>query len=93
MTATYHARMMSADSSGEGHYTFEAEAGLMKKTADEVVQVFFAHVEKDVLRNHVDWELNGVIKNKDLGVVTAMGSLVTDDAHSAMPFLVMISAK
>ncbi|NJL09189.1 MAG: hypothetical protein HC900_13860 [Methylacidiphilales bacterium] len=63
--ATYTARMMSADGAGEGHYTFEAEADLMKKTADEIVGVFFAHVEKDVLKQHVDWELNGVEQEQE----------------------------
>lgn len=91
--ATFHARMMSADSSGEGHYTFEADADLMKRTADEIVSVFFHHVEEEVLRGKVDWELNSVFKNKQHGVVTAMGGLITDEDQPAMPFLVMISAK
>ncbi len=90
--ATYNARMMSGDGAGEGHYTFEADADLMKKTADEIVGVFFQHVEKEVLKHNVDWELNGASKNKAHGVVTAMGGLITDDDHPAMPFLVMISA-
>ncbi len=93
MTQTYIARMMSADGSGEGNYAFEADANLMKMTADEIVQVFFTHVEHEVLRNDVDWELNSVFKNKECGVVTAMGSLITDGTQAAMPFLVMISAK
>lgn len=91
--ATYTARMMSAESGSEGIYTFEADGNLMKLTADEIVGVFFSYVEEKVLKQNVDWELNSAIKNKQHGVVTAMGALVTDDDQPGMPFLVMISAK
>lgn len=91
--ATYIARMMSADSKGEGSYTFEADDKLMKKPADEIVQVFFDHVDQKVLSHHVDWELNGAVKNKELEVVTALGSLEIADGQPALPFLLMISSK
>ena len=92
--ATYYARMMSADSpSGEGSYTFESDDKLMKRTADEIVNVFFDYVEADILKGNVDWELNGAVKNKEHGVVTAIGALVTDEGQASMPFLLMISTK
>jgi hypothetical protein len=89
--ATYTARMMSADTGGEGLYTFEADANLMKRTADEIVGVFFDHVEDEILQQHVDWELNSAMKSKPHGVVTAMGALFTDDDQPSMPFLLMIA--
>lgn len=90
--ATYTARMMSAETGGEGLYTFEADSNLMKRTADEIVGVFFDHVEHTVLKQNVDWELNSAMKSKAHGVVTAMGALVTEDDQPSMPFLLMISA-
>lgn len=90
--AIYTARMMSADTGGEGHYMFEADGNLMKRTADEIVGVFFDHVEAQVLRHNVDWELNSAMKSKPHGIVTAMGALVTDDDQASLPFLLMISA-
>lgn len=89
--ATYTARMMSADGNGEGVYTFDADDKLMKKPADEIVQVFFDYVDQKVLKQHVDWELNGAIKNKELNVVTAMGSLEIEEGQPSLPFLLMIA--
>ena len=64
----------------------------MKRTADEIVAVFFDHVEEKVLKHNVDWELNSAMKNKAHGVVTAMGDLVTDADQASLPFLLMIAA-
>lgn len=92
--ATYHARMLSADTaSGEGTYTFEADDKLMKKPADEIVGVFFSYVENEILKGQYDWELNGAIKNKELGIVTAIGALELEEGKPPLPFLLMISAK
>lgn len=88
---TYYARMLDAETGGEGAYEFEGPPTLMKKTADEIVGAFFDHVESKVLRQHVDWEINGVMKNKERGVVTAMGSLIPEKDEPSLPFLLMIS--
>ncbi|MDX2202664.1 MAG: hypothetical protein NW223_07935 [Hyphomicrobiaceae bacterium] len=87
----YHARMLSADGSGEAAYTFEGPPNLMELTADEVVSVFFAHVEKSILQQHVDWEINGILKNKERRVVTALGSLIPHKNDPPLPFLLLIS--
>lgn len=91
--ATFFARMMDAATGGEGRYRFEGPADLMSKTADEIVGAFFAYVEAEVLTNHADWEINGVMKNRERGVVTAMGSLIPEKNDPPMPFLLMISNK
>ena len=90
---TYYARMMDAETGGEGSYRFEGPDNLMKLTADEIVSAFFTAVEPTILKNHVDWEINGAMKNKERSVVTAMGALVPDRNEPDMPFLLMISEK
>jgi len=87
----FHARMMDASTGGEGAYEFEGPENLFSKTADEIVSTFFEHIERDVLKNHADWEINGVLKNKERRVVTAIGSLIPSADDAPMPFLVMIS--
>lgn len=89
--ATYYARMLDGETSGEGSYVFEGPSDLMSRTADEIVGVFFDHVEKQVLKSHVDWEINGVLKNRERRIVTAMGSLIPAKDDSPMPFLLLIS--
>jgi hypothetical protein len=89
---TYRARMLDADTGGEGRYQFDGPPDLMSRTADEIVTVFFDHVEKEVLRRHADWEINGVLKNRERGVVTAIGSLIPAKNDPPLPFLLMISA-
>lgn len=90
---TYHARMLDADTGGEGRCRFEAPADLMSRTADEIVAIFFDHVEQQVLGRHADWEINGVMKNRERGVVTAIGSLIPARHDPPLPFLLMISAE
>lgn len=89
--ARYVARMLDAETGGEGIYQFEGPDQLMQRTADEIVSVFFDRVEKQILAHHVDWEINGVMKNRERGVVTAMGTLIPDKATPPLPFLLLIS--
>lgn len=89
--ATYYARMLDAATNGEGAYTFEGPTDLMSKTADEIVTTFFDYVENDVLKTHADWEINGVMKNKERHIVTALGSLIAEKNDPPMPFLLLIS--
>ncbi|MDX2309003.1 MAG: hypothetical protein NW216_12240 [Hyphomicrobium sp.] len=88
---TYYARMMDAATGGEGSYRFEGPEDLMKRTADEVVTVFFEAIGPKILESMVDWEVNGALKNRDRGIVTAMGALIPDRNEPDMPFLLMIS--
>lgn len=88
---TYHARMLDGEGKGEGSYEFDGPPDLMKKTADEIVTVFFDYVEKEVLKTNADWEVNGVMKNKERGIVTAIGSLIPETNDPPMPFLLLIS--
>jgi hypothetical protein len=91
--ATFHAQMIDAETGGEGNYRFEAAADLMNQTGDEIVTVFFNQVESELLRGHADWELNGVMNNRDRRVVTAMGSLIPEKNDPPLPFLLMISER
>lgn len=89
--ATYYARMLAGEGSGEGSYVFDGPPDLMQRTADEIVGVFFDHVERDVLKTAADWEINGVMKNKERKIVTAIGSLIPEKNDAPMPFLLLIS--
>jgi hypothetical protein len=89
--ATYHARMLDAETGGEGSYDFEGPQDLMSRTADEIVTVFFDHVEQKILHHHTDWEVNGIMKNRERRVVTAMGSLLANGDEPPLPFLLLIS--
>lgn len=88
---TYQARMLDAETSGEGNYEFQGPDDLLQRTADEIVGVFFEHVEREVLRHNADWEINGVMKNKERGIVTAIGSLIPEKNDPPLPFLLLIS--
>lgn len=89
--AKYYARVLAADKDAEGAYTFEGPDDLFDVTADEIVNLFFNHIEHEILKHHADWEINGILKNKDRRVVTALGSLIAQQGASPMPFLLMIS--
>jgi len=88
---TYFGRMLDAETGGEGSYQFEGPEDLMQRTADEVVSIFFEQVEPRVLRHHVDWEVNGVFKNRERRIVSAIGSLIPQKDEPALPFLLLIS--
>jgi hypothetical protein len=53
----------------------------MSRPADDVVAAFFEHADRAIFtREHVEYELNGVVKNKKQKTVMAIGSLqVSDD--------------
>lgn len=91
--ATYYAKLLDAETNGEGAYSFEGPPDLMRKTADEIVAAFFDHVEQNVLKDGADWEVNGVMKNKERGIVTAIGSLIPEKDDAPMPFLLLISSQ
>lgn len=89
--ATYYARMMDGTTGGEGSYEFPGPDDLMSRTADEIVTTFFDHIENEILRRHADWELNGAMKNRPRGVVTAIGTLIPEKEDEPLPFLLMIA--
>ncbi|MCG8559472.1 MAG: hypothetical protein MI824_06720 [Hyphomicrobiales bacterium] len=87
----YEAKMLNtAEGSLAGSYPFDAPDDLLGKPADQVVRAFFEHVDKEILHEHVDFEMNAAFKSKDGNAVTAMGALILkDDGH--LPFLLLIS--
>ncbi len=92
--ARYQARMLDSVSGAEGAYRFEHRDDLMSRPADDIVAAFFEFAEREVFtRDHVEYELNGVLKNKDLKTVVAIGSLqLHDHPNDAQPFTIFISA-
>jgi hypothetical protein len=91
--ASYQARMLDSVSGAEGAYRFEHRDDLMKRPADEVVAAFFEYAEREVFaRDHVEYELNGVLKNKDANTVVAIGTLhMHDHPKDQQPFTIFIS--
>jgi hypothetical protein len=93
--AKYQVRMLDSVSGGEGTYSFEHRDDLMKRPADEIVAAFFEYADRTVFtHDHVDYELNGVIKNQDLKTVVAIGQLHRreHEDHGGQPFTIFISA-
>lgn len=88
--AKYAARLMDGNTGGEGAYTFEAADDLMKQPVDEIVDLFFTSASAKVLTEHVAWELNSVMRNKERNIVTAMGSFLHNE-DAPVPFLLLIS--
>jgi hypothetical protein len=92
----YQARMLDSVSGAEGAYTFEHRDDLMDRPADDIVAAFFEYAEREVFsRHHVEYELNGVLKNKAVKTVVAIGSLhMRDHDHPTdnRPFTLFISA-
>lgn len=89
--AHYYARMLDATTGGEGEYKFDGPDGLFRETSDEIVRVFFAHIEDEILKTHADWELKAVSKNAERRVITAIGSLIPAKDEPELPFLLFIS--
>jgi hypothetical protein len=82
---------MDAETGSEAAYKFAGPPDLMSRTADEIVGTFFDQVDSEVLQDHLDWELNAVMNNRDRRVVTAIGSLIPEKNDPPIPFLLMIS--
>lgn len=89
--ATYEATLMHGERGGEGRYKFDAEDGLMGGSAMTVVRTFMEHLQDHAGIDHIDWQVNAAMKNKDKGVVTALGNLIMND-DDEQPFVCFINA-
>ncbi len=88
----YVARMLDSVTGAEGAYRFDHRDDLMKRPADDIVAAFFEHAEREVFsRGHVEYELNGVVKNKDQKTVVAIGSLRMQGDEDFTPFTIFIA--
>ena len=91
--ASYRARMMDAETGGEGIHDFEGPDNLFDRSPVTVVRTFFeAEREHDIAHTIEDYELNAAMKNKERKTVTALGSLLLTDG-SELPFLLVIAPK
>jgi hypothetical protein len=90
--ASYLARMMDSATGAEGVYRFEHRDDLMRRPADDIVAAFFEYAERDVFtRGHVEYELNGVVKNQKQNTVVAIGSLHMQGDDDNQPFTIFIA--
>ena len=88
----YNARMMDSATGAEGAYQFEHREDLMQRPADDVVAAFFEFAEREVFeRGHLEYELNGVVKNNDYKTVVAIGSMRMQGDQDYQPFTVFIA--
>ncbi|MGX1307619.1 hypothetical protein AB7M35_002339 [Amorphus suaedae] len=91
--ATFIANMIDAETGSDNRYDFEGPDDLLDRTPVRVVRHFMEIVDRDLLpKEHIDYELNAAIKNRQLGVVTAMGSMMLERGGE-IPFLLMISKR
>lgn len=91
--ATFIANMIDAETGSDNRYDFEGPDDLLDRTPVRVVRHFMEIVDRELLpKEHIDYELNAAIKNRQLGVVTAMGSMMLERGGE-IPFLLMISKR
>lgn len=91
--ATYRARMMDADSGGEGIYDYEDDEDLLRQSPVRVIRNFMEHVGRDIIpENYEDYELNAAFKNDTAQVIAGLGSLILVN-RPPLPFVIMISSK
>jgi hypothetical protein len=89
--ASFVARMMDAETGGEGRYVFQAPDDLFQRTPIQVVRAFMDHVDRDEFpHQHIEYELNAAFRSQDRKVVTAMGQLILEHLPP-IPFMLMIS--
>ncbi|KUF10516.1 hypothetical protein [Pseudoponticoccus marisrubri] len=88
--ATYKAVLMHGERGGEGRYSFEAEDGVLERSTHATMTAFMQHLQGKLEPAHMDWRLDGVLRNDDLGVITAAGTLIFD-AGDRQPFVCMIN--
>lgn len=92
--ATFTARLVDAKTGNEGSYDFDGPDDLMDRTPVGVVRHFMEFVDQTVLPSqHVDYELNAAMKNRERRIVTAMGDLHFEHGEDPAPFMLMIAAK
>ena len=88
--ATYLAQLMHGDRGGAGEYRFEGPDGLLAQTPASSVRLFMDHLDRAAHLGHIEYELNAAMKNRDQGVVTALGCFVLSGEEQ--PFVLFISA-
>lgn len=86
------ATMMDAAGEAEAVYEFTAEESLFERSPIQIVKHFMEHVDHvELPGGHMGYELYSTLKNKDLKVITAMGSLLP--GRGEIPFMVMIAPR
>ena len=82
--------IMGQQAGSDSTYRFEIERDFERTPADELVEHLMAHLQQvGMLRDRYDYELNSAIRNRDAGVVMAIGSLHLRNQH--LPFAVLIT--
>ena len=89
--ATFIANMIDAETGSDNRYDFEGPDDLLDRTPVRIVRHFMEIVDRELLpKEHIDYELNAAMKNRSIGVITAMGSMILEKGGE-IPFMLMIS--
>lgn len=89
---TYIARMLDSATGAEGSYRFDHRDDLMDRPADDIVAAFFEHAEREVFtRGHVEYELNGVVKNTKQNTLVAIGHMRMEGDNDNQAFTLFIA--
>jgi hypothetical protein len=88
--ATYEACLMHGVRGTEGRYRFEGPEDLMDKSPARVMRHFMEWVDAEAGLGHVDYELNAAMKNDQVKIVTALGTMNFSEL-SRQPFVCMIA--
>lgn len=88
--ARYKATLMHGERGGEGTYYFEAEDGLIEKSAFTTTRRFMEHLEATAGLGNIDWHASGTMRNDDKKIVTAIGNFVFN-GDDEQPFVCLIS--
>ncbi|MBB4266746.1 hypothetical protein [Roseospira visakhapatnamensis] len=89
---TYVAQMVDAADGPDATYEFQADETMFERPRAELIACFMDYVDHvELPREDIGYEIYSAFKNRDLRVVTAMGTLRL--RHGDIPFMVMISPK
>ncbi|MGF1476732.1 MAG: hypothetical protein ACFB6S_14330 [Geminicoccaceae bacterium] len=87
---TCNAVVMGPVSGSDHLYQFDVEDDFMDRPADEIVEAFVDYLHREgELKDPSAYELNSAIKNREKGVIMAIGSLAL--GAELMPFVAMFS--
>lgn len=88
--AQYRAILMHGKRGGEGQYDFEADAGLIKKSAMATFRALMDHLQTLPGMGDMEWHVVSVHRSSDKDEVAGIGNFEFEDG-TEQPFACFIS--
>ncbi|MEM8957241.1 MAG: hypothetical protein AAGC86_05430 [Pseudomonadota bacterium] len=88
--ASYNFTVMHGRRDAHGTYSFEAADDLMTHSPVRVMKVAMEHMDEMAHIGHIDYHLFSCLKDKETGIVTALGNFVFH-GDDVQPFTAFIS--